>query len=211
MGPADVDICRMTADPRIDRYIEQAAPFARPILTHLRATIRSACPDVEETIKWSRPSFGYHGKILCNISAFKQHAALSFWQGERVTQGAESADEHSAMGQFGRICSLDDLPDAATLNAMIVAAMDLIDSGEKAPRPIKHPRTPVEPPADLLAAIAAAPAARATFDAFPPSQQREYVDWVSEAKRPETRQRRIEQAIGMLAEGKRRNWKYENC
>jgi uncharacterized protein YdeI (YjbR/CyaY-like superfamily) len=206
-----VDIRRMSADPRIDRYIEQAAAFAQPILTQLRAIIRSACPDVEETIKWGRPSFSYRGKILCSISAFKQHAALSFWQGERVTKGAEIRGNQSAMGQFGRICSLDDLPDAASLNGIVVAAMDLIDSGEKAQRPIKHPRPPAEPPADLLAAMAASPAARATYDAFPPSQQREYIDWVSEAKRPETRRRRVEQAVSMLAEGKRRNWKYENC
>lgn len=201
----------MTPDPRIDRYIQQAPPFAQPILTYLRAIIRSACPDVEETIKWGRPSFGYRGKILCNISAFKQHAALSFWQGERVTKGAERRDGQSAMGQFGRICSLDDLPDAASLNVVVVAAMDLIDSGEKVSRPIKRPRPPAEPPADLLAAMAVSPAARATYDAFPPGQQREYVDWVTEAKRPETRQRRIEQAVSMLADGKRRNWKYENC
>lgn len=201
----------MTTDPRIDRYIAQAAPFAQPILTHLRAAIRSACPDVEETIKWGRPNFVYHGKILCNISAFKQHASLSFWQGERVTQGAENTDDRSAMGQFGRLCSVADLPDAETLRGIILAAMALIDSGEKAPRPIKHPKPPVEPPADLIAALAASPAARATFDGFPPSQQREYVEWVTEARRPETRQKRIEQAVAMMAEGKRRNWKYEAC
>lgn len=199
----------MIEDPRIDRYIEGAAPFARPILAYLRATIRSACPDVEETMKWSRPSFGYHGKILCGMAAFKQHAAFYFWQREQVTQGAESADEHSAMGQFGRLCSVDDLPDTAALSAMVVAAMALIDSGGKAPRPIKHPRPAAEPPADLVAAMAASPAARSTFDGFAPGQRREYVEWVIEAKRPETRQRRIDQAVAMLAEGKKRNWKYE--
>jgi len=110
-----VRISGMIEDPRIDAYIERAALFARPILTRLRAIVRTACPDVEESIKWSSPSFGYRGSILCSMAAFKQHATFGFWQGERVTGDAPSADERSAMGQFGRLTSVDDLPDEALL------------------------------------------------------------------------------------------------
>jgi len=201
----------MIEDPRIDAYIERAALFARPILTRLRAIVRTACPDVEESIKWSSPSFGYRGSILCSMAAFKQHATFGFWQGERVTGDAPSADERSAMGQFGRLTSVDDLPDEALLRDMIQKAMALIDSGTKPPRPVKHPKPPAELPDDLAAAIAVVPAAERTFTGFPPGQRREYIEWVTKAKRPETRQRRIAQSVEWLAEGKRRNWKYENC
>lgn len=199
----------MTHDPRIDAYIERAQPFARPILTRVREAVQRACPDVEETIRWSMPSFTYKTKILCQMAAFKAHAAFGFWQREDAT-GHTDADKE-AMGQFGRLTSVDDLPDDATLAAMIAKAMALIDSGVKVPRPIKHPKPAPVPAPDFAAALAAMPAALKSFEGFPPGQQREYVEWVDSAKRPETRASRIEQSVAWLAEGKRRNWKYESC
>lgn len=199
----------MTQDPRIDAYIEKAQPFARPILAHLRAVVRKGCPDVEETLRWSMPSFSYKGKILCQMAAFKAHAAFGFWQREQAT--GETEGDKDAMGQFGRLTGVADLPDDATLLGMIAAAMALIDSGVKAPRPIKHPKPAPVPPEDFAAALATLPAALANFQGFPPGQQREYVEWVETAKRAETRASRIEQSVAWLAEGKRRNWKYESC
>jgi uncharacterized protein YdeI (YjbR/CyaY-like superfamily) len=201
----------MIEDPRIDAYIDRAAPFAQPILRHLRAAVRAACPEVEETIKWSMPNFGYHGRILCNMAAFKQHATFGFWQGKRVIGDQPGTDDKAAMGQFGRLTDIADLPDDDALRMMIQQAMALIDAGTKTPRPIKHAKPPAALPDDFAAALAAAPAALATFDSFPPGQRREYVDWVLDAKRAETRQKRIAQAVEWLADGKRRNWKYENC
>ena len=64
------------------------------------------------------------------------------------------------------------------------------------------------PPPDLAAALKKNAQARATFDGFSPSHKKEYIEWIVEAKRDETRQRRLSQAIEMLAEGKTRNWKY---
>lgn len=66
-------------------------------------------------------------------------------------------------------------------------------------------------PPDLAAALARHDAARKTFDAFAPSQRREYIDWLTEAKREETRARRLAQAVDWLTEGKPRHWKYQNC
>jgi uncharacterized protein YdeI (YjbR/CyaY-like superfamily) len=201
----------MIEDPRISAYIDRAAPFAQPILTRLRAAVRAACPNVEETIKWSMPNFGYHGRILCNMAAFKQHATFGFWQGSRITGDGPGSDEKSAMGQFGRLTSIADLPGDDVLSDMILKAMALIDDARPAARPIKHPKPPAIIQDDFAAALKAIPPALTTFDAFPPGQRREYIDWVEEAKRPETRQKRINQAVEWLAEGKRRNWKYENC
>ena len=198
----------MKTDPRIDAYIARQADFARPILTHLRAMIHEACPDCEETLKWSMPSFLYKGKILAGFAAFKAHATFGYWWGSHVLE-ADPA-QASAMGQFGRLTSLDDLPPRATLIDLTKKAMALVDSGAKPPRTTAK-KAPFTVPQDLRAAIDGTPAAAATWEGFPPSCQREYVEWVTEAKRDETRAKRLAQTVEWLAEGKRRNWKYENC
>ena len=198
----------MNTDPRIDAYIERQADFAKPILRHLRTILHEACPECEETLKWSSPSYMYKGKILAGFAAFKAHAVFGFWSGSLVLEA--DPEQKSAMGQFGRLTSIDDLPPPAMLRQLIGKAMRLIDEGVKPPRD-KHKKPPFSVPQDLRAAIDAVPAAKSTFDAFPPSCQREYVDWVTEAKRDETRSKRLAQSVEWLAEGKRRNWKYENC
>jgi len=198
----------MKTDPRIDAYIERQAAFAQPILRYLRAMLHEACPDCEETLKWSSPSFMYKGKILAGFAAFKAHAVFGYWSGSQVLES--DPKQASAMGQFGRLTSLDELPPRATLIDLTRKAMTLIDEGVKPVRN-KTVKAPFSVPQDLRAAIDAVPAAAATFDGFPPSCQREYVEWVTEAKRDETRSKRLAQTVEWLAEGKRRNWKYENC
>jgi uncharacterized protein YdeI (YjbR/CyaY-like superfamily) len=197
----------MKTDARVDAYIESQPEFARPILAHLRSVIHEACPDCEETIKWSRPSFLYKGKILAGFSGFKAHAAFGYWNDAVLS---EEAKNRSAMGQLGRLTSLTDLPDRATLVALTRQSMALIEDGAKA-RPATAKKPPFTVPQDLRAAIDAVPSAKTCFDGFPPSCQREYVEWVTEAKRDETRAKRLAQTVEWLAEGKKRNWKYENC
>ena len=198
----------MKQDPRVDAYIARQADFARPILEHLRATVHAACPECEETLKWSMPAFLYKGEILANMAAFKQHATFGFWRGSMVVGDTEA--QRSAMGQFGRLISVEDLPDRQALEALVRKAMALTDQGVKPVRN-KTGKAPLPVPQELRAALDANPAAAATFDGFPPSCRREYVEWIVEAKRDETRSKRVTQAVEWLAEGKRRNWKYENC
>ena len=199
----------MARDERVDAYIERQAEFAKPILTKLRAMVHAACPDCDETLKWSMPSFIYKGSILVGMAAFKAHATFGFWQAKLVV--GQTGREREAMGSFGRLTRVEDLPDEATMAALIRKAMTLVDTGEKAPRPVKHPKPALETPPDLLEALAANEAARATFDDFPPSARRDYLDWLADAKRPETRAKRLAQAVEWMAEGKRRHWKYEQC
>jgi uncharacterized protein YdeI (YjbR/CyaY-like superfamily) len=196
-------------DPRVDAYIAKSADFAQPILAHLRAVVHAACPEVEETIKWSFPHFMYKG-MMCSMASFKAHCALNFWKAELLMAADEVNRE--AMGHFGRITSLKDLPSKKVLASYIKYAMQLNDDGVSAPARAK-PAAPraLEIPADLHAALDAVPAARAHFDSFSPSKQRDYADWLSEAKTEATRTRRREQAIEWIAEGKARNWKYEKC
>jgi uncharacterized protein YdeI (YjbR/CyaY-like superfamily) len=198
----------MKTDPRIDAYIARQADFARPILEHLRKAVHEACPDCEETLKWSSPTFMYRGEMLASMAAFKAHATFGFWKGSLVVGEGEA--QMSGMGQFGKLGAVADLPPPARLTELIKKAMKLTEEGVKAPRN-KHPKAPFAVPDDLRRAMDANQAAAATFDGFPPSCQREYVEWVTEAKREETRAKRLAQSIEWLAEGKKRNWKYENC
>ena len=198
----------MKTDPRIDAYIASRQDFAKPILSHIRAVMHEACPDCEETLKWSSPSFIYKGKILAGFAAFKQHAAFGFWAGSQILE--TGARQESAMGQFGRLTSVDDLPPRKELIALARKGMKLIDDGVKPVRN-KTAKAPFTVPQDMRAAIDANAAAKAAFDGFPPSAQRDYVEWITEAKRDETRTSRLAQAVEWMAEGKRRHWKYENC
>jgi uncharacterized protein YdeI (YjbR/CyaY-like superfamily) len=191
-------------DPRIDAYIAARADFARPILAHLRARIHAASPDIGEAVKWGMPFFTYRGQNLCSMAAFKGHAAFGFWH-DKVGEEGGSSD---AMGQFGRLASLADLPDDAVIADLLAKAMALIDAGDK-PRANAQHRAPLPVPDDLQAGIAADPAAASVWAAFTPGKVRDYVEWIIEAKQPATRARRIVQAVEWIAQGKGRNWKYE--
>ncbi len=192
----------MTRDPRVDAYIARAAPFAQPILGHLRDVVHRACPDIEEAIKWSMPMFLYNGKIIANMAGFKAHASFGTWKRE----AGSTADTPDGMGQLGKMASLADLPPDDDIIDRVRRAVAAVEAGGK----IRKPAAPKPPPAvpdDLRAALDAVPAAAAAFDGFPPSARREYSDWVTEAKHPETRARRLAQTVELCAEGKRRHWK----
>ncbi|HZX25520.1 MAG TPA: YdeI/OmpD-associated family protein [Telluria sp.] len=193
-------------DPRIDAYIAKSADFARPILEHVRAVVHAACPDIEETMKWSMPHFVHNG-IVCSMAAFKAHCAVSFWKGELVFGYPAGG---GAMGHLGRITSVKDLPPKAKLIAYVKQAVKLNADGRPAParaRPAaKRPAAAV--PSYLSAALERNAAARAAFDAFSPSHRREYIEWLEEAKTEPTRAKRLLQTIEWLSEGKSRNWKY---
>jgi len=199
-------------DKKIDAYLAKSAEFARPILTELRAIVHEACPEAEETIKWSCPHYLYNGKILCSTAAFKQHCAFHIWHGGQVVAAKDNKSDE-AMGQFGRITSTKDLPPKKTLVGYLKKAMELIDSGAtRYLRPkAKAEKKEVAVPDYFTAALKKNKKAQAAFDGFSYSHKKEYVEWVTEAKAEETRQRRLTTALEWIAEGKSRNWKYEKC
>jgi uncharacterized protein YdeI (YjbR/CyaY-like superfamily) len=198
----------VSRDPRIDAYIAKAAAFAQPILEHVRTRVHATVPDAEETLKWSAPAFTKDGKILLIMAAFKAHAALNFWRGQELRGESANAD---AMGQFGKIKSIDDLPPDRELDRLVREAADLAATAP-APRKVKHEsKPPAELHPDFAKALDANPKAKAVLEGFPPSAQREYLDWITDAKQDKTRAKRIADAVEWLSEGKRRMWKYQNC
>jgi len=193
-------------DPRIDAYIEKAPEYARPILVHLREIVHAGCPDVVETIKWGMPAFEHRG-ILCGMAAFKKHATFGFWKHGLVVEGA-TGKELDAMGSFGKLTSVRELPTKAVLTRYVKKAAKLNEDGIQ-PEKRKHsPKKALPMHPEFKAALARNKKAQTTLDEFSPSHRREYVDWIAEAKGDDTRARRIEQAIEWLSAGKPRHWKY---
>jgi uncharacterized protein YdeI (YjbR/CyaY-like superfamily) len=198
----------MPRDPRIDEKIAKAPDFARPVLQHFRGLVHATVPEVEEAIKWGMPHFVYKGKNIAGMASFKAHCAVMIHGAGRQGDGADGG-----MGSYGKITSLADLPGDAELTEKLRAAAGRVDATGTAVK-----RTPVSKqshkpdipvPDDLAAALSANGAAEVTFESLAASHRWEYLDWITGAKREETRAKRIAEAVGWLAEGKRRNWKYE--
>jgi len=198
-----------TKDKRVDAYIDGAAEFAKPILTHLRKLVHEACPGVEETMKWSFPHFDYQG-VMCSMAAFKSHCAFNFWKAS-LMQDYDSrmqAVGDTAMGNFGRITKVSDLPPKKTLVAYIREAARLNEEGVKVASGRKKSRKELEIPEYFLKAVKKNKQAWTTFEGFSYTNKREYVEWVTGAKTDETRDERLKTAVAWMAEGKVRNWKY---
>ena len=185
-----------TRDSRIDDYIATAPPFAKPILIRIRKAVHAGCPQVTETLKWRTPTFEYKG-ILCGMAAFKAHCVLGFWKGTLLETPVRDRFE-----------SIDDVPSEAALVKLVKEAASLNEAGAKVPRAKRAPKKPLTAPSYMLAAIKKNKQAHATYGAFSPSCKREYIEWVTEARTDETRDRRLATAIEWMAAGKVRNWKY---
>lgn len=199
-----------TRDPRIDAYIAKQKEFARPILVRIRDVVHAACPDVHETLKWSSPHFDYRGGMMCAMAAFKEHAIFGFWKGALIDGVSPNRNNGSeAMGNFGRLTSVKDLPSKRAMMSMVKQAMRLNDEGISAPKQKKAPKPEATVPGALAEAFDQNRRAAGQFEQFSPSQRREYIEWIDDAKRDDTRVKRIAQAIEWIADRKGRNWKYQ--
>jgi len=190
-------------NPEIDSYIAKSAEFAKPILIHLRELAHAACPKVEETLKWGMPHFLHKG-ILFAMAGFKHHCTLHFWKGKLVLGDHFQA---GGFGQFGRLTALSDLPSRKVLLDYMRKAVEFNEAGIEKPASIRTKKRLVIP-TDLAVALNKNKKARSTFENFSYSHKKEYLDWIAEAKREETRSKRIKTTIQWLAQGKSRNWNY---
>ena len=189
----------------MDAYLEQAAPFARPILGHLRSLVHDACPEATESIRWGMPAFLVGSRNHFMMSAFQHHCAFLFWHPEmKARLQADDRLRSGAMGQFGRITSLEDLPGDEAMRTYLRFAVGLekVVSATERRRAKSGPRL-VRLPEELSRSLQENTEAARTFELLPPGCRREYAEWISEAKRPETRERRLKATIERLAAGKR--------
>jgi uncharacterized protein YdeI (YjbR/CyaY-like superfamily) len=192
-------------DKRIDAYIARSADFARPILTHLRAVVHEACPEVEETLKWGSPAYMHKG-ILCITASFKAHCAMVLWRAPLIVGAVKSRD---ARGHFGKLTSIKDLPSRKILVGLLKQAVKLNEAGTTTSQRAKaKPKKALPTPADLAAGLKKSAKATREWADLSPSARREYVEWITEAKRPETRAERLKTTLQWVAQGKQRHWKY---
>jgi uncharacterized protein YdeI (YjbR/CyaY-like superfamily) len=199
-------------DDRIDDYILKSADFAKPILSHLRALVHKACPKVVETIKWSFPNFEYNGSILCSMASFKQHCSFGFWLGSQLKDPhnvLSPVGEKTAMGHLGQIRNITDLPSDTILVEYIHEAMKLTEQGVRVSKAKAVSSASTKTPPYFLEELEKNKVAFANFEKFTPSQKKEYLTWIAEAKTEVTRNKRMATAIEWIAEGKGRNSKYE--
>jgi uncharacterized protein YdeI (YjbR/CyaY-like superfamily) len=198
-------------DSRVDAYIDKAAPFAQPILKHLRQLAHQASPVITETIKWGFPFFDYNGPV-CHMSSFKQHTAFGFWKMRELNDpGKVLHVGEPAAGSFGKITTMSDLPADHILIDFIKQAVKLNEAENKKPvvKKATAPKAAIEMPVDFADLLAANPKAQEVYDKFSPSHKREYLEWIVDAKSDATRQKRMETAIEQIIEGKSKNWKYQ--
>lgn len=198
-------------DVRVDAYIEKSAAFARPVLKKLRKLIAQACPDAVETIKWSFPNYEIYGSMLCSMAAFKEHCAFGFWKASLLKDpaGILQLADRNAMGHLDKIQTLKDLPSDKILISYLKEAALLNKNKIKIVRPKTTPKKALPMPKELATALGKNKKAQAGFDGFSPSHQREYIEWIQEAKTEETKNKRVETTVAWAAEGKSRNWKYK--
>jgi len=194
-------------DPRVDAYIAKAQPFAKPILIRFRQAVHAGCPDVVETLKWRVPSFEYKG-VLGGMAAYKAHCMFGFWKGS-LMKTVPAENKKDTVAQFGRVTSVDQMPDERALISMVKEAVALNEAGVKVARARRATKPAPRTPPYMLAAIRKNKKALAAYEAFSPSHKREYIEWIADAKTSETRARRLETAVEWMASGKSRNWKYE--
>ena len=197
----------MKTDERIDLYIERSGDFAKPILTEIRKRIHDLCPEIEETMKWSFPNFMLGKRILCSIAAFKNHCSFGFWLSSMM-QTVDS--KRDGMGDMGKITRLEDLPTMENFKLMLYEAVELTKAGKTIPKK-QTSATSFNKSEELLLALKDDPKAYEIFNKFSMSHQKEYHEWILEAKTEATINKRILQAVEWIGEGKSRNWKYMKC
>ncbi|MBX3659873.1 MAG: YdeI/OmpD-associated family protein [Ramlibacter sp.] len=197
--------------PKVDEYLANSAEFARPILEHLRKILHAHCPELVEEIKWGIPHFDYKGEMMCMFAAYKSHCSFTFWKQSIMTDARlkKNPDLPAAKRFMGKLTSVSDLPPEAELVALLRQAMTLNEQGVKLSPRKPAPLTEIEIPGYFAERLADNSNARAIFESKSDSFRKEYVVWITDAKTESTRNKRIEESLAWIAEGKSRFWKYQ--
>lgn len=193
--------------PDVDLYIQQAAPFARPVLSHLRQLVHQTLPAVREEIKWGMPFFCLQHN-LCFMAAFKAHCGFGFWRADALGLIAAPTGRVKGMGQFGKIVDLGDLPADLVLQQLLLRSATLAATPAASLPRQKKPQVALPMPVAFADALQQHPNATAYFQQLTIAQQNDYIEWFTTAKTAVTQQKRLETSLLWLAEHKARNCKY---
>src|SRR5438270_1264994 len=179
----------------VNDSLANAPEGTRPILVRLRRIFRQASPKLEEAIKWGVPCYLFKGPVG-GFAAYKQHVSWGLWK-SRALNDPEGLLGRGVSVMAGKITKVSEIPPAAKIIALIEQVIALNEAGIKSPKPPEP-----ELPADFAAAMKKAGKAARHYAAFTPARKWQYVNWVTQAKRAETRAKRIEIAVERIGEGK---------
>lgn len=195
---------------KVDEYIAKSEGFAKPILEYLRQIIHETCPDAAEDIKWGTPHYSYKGDHLCMIAGFKNHYSFSLYKAEfmKDKEIAESVKAGKKFGYMDKLKSVSELPSKEVLVSFLKEAMTINENGIKKEKPISDKPKVIETPDYLTEALNANKQAKEVWESKSDSYRKDYLVWIIDAKTDATRQKRIEQSLEWIAEGKGRFWQY---
>lgn len=184
---------------QIDEYIAGKEAWARPFLTKLRQLVLTANPKMEQEWKWKAPAFTHHG-IVCLLWGFKAHVSLTFSDGNLLDDPNQVFDDCGG-NEHNRALKLragDTIPEKQIV-AWVKSACEINEKGLKPKAKQAAPKAKaVTVSADFDKALKKNKAVKEFFDSLSPSCKRAYTEWVDEAKREETKLKRIAKGIEAL-------------
>jgi uncharacterized protein YdeI (YjbR/CyaY-like superfamily) len=187
------------------QWLETCPDFSQPLAEQLVDWILNWEPDLAESIKWNNLCFSGR-KLVLGLSACQRHLALFFFRGTELPDPKRLFGEHGENNtniRTVRITSLDGF-DKDAFRALLHAAVEL-DADPMIPPAPKLKRKPWPMPDYFKKALAEKRnrAVAENFKTLAPSCQREYLVWLSTAKRPETKARRLKETLAALAAGRK--------
>lgn len=188
------------ATSEVLKYIEQMPDFAQKICKKLRSIILKADPAIREDWKWG-PNYNCNG-MVCGYGGFTQHVKFTFFNGSEM-KDPKHIFNHCVNNEFSRSIKYTDVLqiDEKTLTSYIRESIEINKNGFK--RIVKNKT--VELPEFLEKRIRKNKAAFTFFDNLSYGYKKDYVEWVTTAKREETRDERIEKLIKKCEMGKKMN------
>ncbi|GAB2541876.1 DUF1801 domain-containing protein [Rufibacter soli] len=187
-------------EEKIDAFFTNAPAFAKPICEKLRLAIDEADPALKPSWKWGTPVYEKAGaSMVCAISVHKQHVNLTFFQGAQVpdTYGVFTTGLDGKNMRTIRFTEVGQVKEEQIVEYVRAATLVKPDKSGKSTE-----RSVIEIPEDLKQALAHAKQLE-KFEQMAYTHRKEYVRWVSEAKRQETRDGRITKTVERITEGKK--------
>lgn len=195
------------ASENITAYIEKATPEFKEVMIALRSVLNNPNFDIKEDWKWGAPNFNNEG-MICWLAHFRNHVGMNFFKGTLI-KDKYNLFTHYREEKGNRQLKFSDINQIIPeqIEYYIEEAIKLNQENIK----VVKKEIDTSLPLDLETELNNNPKAKMFFESLAPSYKRDYIEWIEEAKREATRTKRLATTMEWLSEGKKKNWKYENC
>ncbi|MCB0792148.1 MAG: DUF1801 domain-containing protein [Flavobacteriales bacterium] len=200
----------MIETERINSHIAEQDEWKRRLMVRLRQLIHQVDPGIEETWRWNGPHFDRNG-IMLGMSAHKTCVSIWFHKGALLKDPRrlfEPLEKDEAKGMRVYKLKESDAIDEKAFTELVKQAVKLNEDGVKLSEAKPARKTLVVPP-ELESVLKKDQHAMTNWEGFSYSKKKDYIEWVTDAKREETRKRRIAQAFQLIRDGLALNERYE--